>query len=100
MKESTDDGRGNLLSTCGFAATPAVGQVDETALVAALAPLQADIRNRLTRFAYDALGRLRFTVDGLGSVSERRYDAVGNLTDTERYAVRPSLAPQDRKSVA
>jgi YD repeat-containing protein len=92
ITESAYDATGNLVSTIRFAARPAVVQADAAALAAAVAPLQADPGNRVTRFAYDAAGRLRFTVDGLGSVSERVYDAVGNLTGTVRFAVRPPLA--------
>jgi YD repeat-containing protein len=44
-----------------------------------------------TRMAYDALNRLRFTVDALGGVSERIYDGVGNVVQTVLYATRPKL---------
>jgi YD repeat-containing protein len=45
-----------------------------------------------TRFAYDANNRLRFTVDGLGSVSESVYDSAGNRVSSVSYASRePTL---------
>lgn len=44
-----------------------------------------------TRFAYDKNNRLRFTVDALGSVSERVYDNAGNVITSVRYAEMPTL---------
>ncbi|MEN2424435.1 LysM peptidoglycan-binding domain-containing protein [Chromobacterium vaccinii] len=35
---------------------------------------------------YDAAGRPSFSVDAQGYVTERKYDAAGNVTDTVRYA--------------
>ena len=98
--ESAYDAEGNLLLTLRFAARPALAQLDEAALAAAVAPLRADPKNRATRFAYDALGRLRFTVDALGSVSERIYDALGNLAGSVRHALRPALAQYSEEAIA
>ncbi|MEJ7805909.1 MAG: hypothetical protein WKG03_08330, partial [Telluria sp.] len=39
-----------------------------------------------THYVYDGNNRLVFTIDGLGSVSETRYDALGNVVETIRYA--------------
>jgi YD repeat-containing protein len=47
---------------------------------------QTDPNNRVTLFAYDEDGRLRFVIDALGAVTERQYDAAGNLTAQVRYA--------------
>jgi YD repeat-containing protein len=44
-----------------------------------------------TFYFYDALGRPTFTVDGEGDVSENRYDANGNVSETIRYANRLDL---------
>jgi YD repeat-containing protein len=41
---------------------------------------------RTTRYVYDAQNRLTDTVDALGAVSHRDYDAAGNLTRTVEYA--------------
>ena len=53
--------------------------------------MRSDGENQVTRFAYDANTRLRFTVEVLGAVSEKVYDAVGNVVMTMRFAVRPRL---------
>jgi len=45
-----------------------------------------------TRFVYDNNGRLHFTVDALGSVTENVYDVGGRVTAIVRYATRPDLA--------
>jgi len=46
------------------------------------------VDNRSTRFVYDALNRLRFTVDATGAVSETRYDYAGRIASTVEYAQR------------
>ena len=43
--------------------------------------------NRVTRLAYDAAGRLVFTVDGENYVTENRYDADGRKTLSIRYTI-------------
>ncbi|MBW8849078.1 MAG: hypothetical protein JF607_29505, partial [Burkholderiales bacterium] len=40
---------------------------------------------RVTRYVYDAAGRKRFEIDALGALSEYRYDAAGQLTQTLQY---------------
>ncbi|WP_093561516.1 calcium-binding protein [Pseudoduganella namucuonensis] len=47
-------------------------------------------RDRTTRHVYDAGGRLHYTIDALGGVSGREYDARGNLTQVTAYAT-PSV---------
>lgn len=47
---------------------------------------QTDPNNRVSRSAYDRDGRLRFVIDALGAVTERQYDAAGNLKVQVRYA--------------
>src|SRR3712207_8782904 len=49
-----------------------------------------------TRLAYDASNQLRFTVDALGSVAENRYDALGRVATTVRFAARPNLTEYTR----
>lgn len=89
--ESVYDANGNLLATTRFAMGLMLAKFDEKTINAAVSILRADPENRGSRFAYDALNRLRFSVDALGSVSERMYDALGNLTSSVRFAVRPQL---------
>ncbi|MHA6194717.1 LysM peptidoglycan-binding domain-containing protein [Pseudomonas wadenswilerensis] len=49
-------------------------------------PVTASADDRVTSYVYDALGRQRYSVDALGYVSERKYDAAGNVTEEVRYA--------------
>jgi YD repeat-containing protein len=44
-----------------------------------------DANNNATYFAYDAVNRLRFTVNAEGAVSENVYDANGNVISTTQY---------------
>ncbi|MCD5362397.1 hypothetical protein LQT98_11955, partial [Chromobacterium aquaticum] len=48
--------------------------------------LVADVADQHSRSFYDAAGRPSLSVDAQGYVTERRYDAAGNVTDTLRYA--------------
>ncbi|WP_207258632.1 hypothetical protein, partial [Pseudomonas sp. FW305-70] len=50
--------------------------------------LRPDSSDRHTRFIYDAVGRQRYVIDGLGAVTENKYDANGQLTETVQYAKR------------
>ncbi|WPH13372.1 LysM peptidoglycan-binding domain-containing protein [Variovorax paradoxus] len=51
-----------------------------------------DANGHRTLFFYDGEGRLTFTVNALGEVSENRYSALGQLVDTIDYGTRISLA--------
>ncbi|HEU0153471.1 MAG TPA: putative Ig domain-containing protein [Arenimonas sp.] len=53
-------------------------------VIAQLSGAPADSK-RVTSYAYDALGRLRFTVDSEGAVSEQRYDKRGAVNETRLY---------------
>ncbi|MDF2120414.1 putative Ig domain-containing protein [Roseiarcaceae bacterium H3SJ34-1] len=99
LAENVYDATGKLLATTSYAARPVLTQFDETAIAGAAAPLAGDTRNRVTRFAYDAQGRQRFTVDALGSVSERVLDAQGSVTRSERFAVRPALTTYSEAAI-
>jgi YD repeat-containing protein len=89
--ESVYDGMGHVTLTRRFAERPMLAQYTESAIDATVSPLRTIANNQVTRFAHDAEGRLRFTVDALGSVSETVYDAFGQVSDLIRYAVRPPL---------
>ncbi|MBX8528743.1 glycohydrolase toxin TNT-related protein [Pseudomonas cichorii] len=54
--------------------------------------LRPDGADRRTRFVYDAVGRQRYVIDAQGAVTENKYDANGQLTETVRYA-RPVQVP-------
>ncbi|AKU21153.1 hypothetical protein ACZ75_06325 [Massilia sp. NR 4-1] len=51
-----------------------------------------DAMGNRTLFHYDGHGKLRFTVDALGGISENRYDSNGALIKTVRYAKNIGLA--------
>ena len=93
------DAIGNMVVTTRFAVRPTLVQYTESAIDAAVAPLRADRNNQITRFAYDAQNRLRFTVDALGSVSESVYDGLGNVSSTIRFAVRPPLTQYTESAI-
>jgi YD repeat-containing protein len=55
---------------------------------------------RMTRYVYDVNGRMRFTVDDVGAVTEQRYDAVGQVVSTRQYGTLISLASYTEATVA
>lgn len=57
--------------------------------------------DRVTRRAYDAAGRLVYTVDPLGAVTQRQYDGAGRLVRSTRYAKElPVLASYTEDAIA
>ncbi|MDF3836846.1 carbohydrate-binding domain-containing protein [Cupriavidus basilensis] len=93
-RDYDDEGRlaGTLAYARQIALTGLTDATPRTEIEARTAPLAADAGNRLTRYAYDGNGRLRYTVDPGNYVTEQRYDAAGNVTQVVRYA-RPISAP-------
>ena len=98
VSESVYDAAGNVVATLRFAARPTLTEYTETAINAAVNRDDAD--NQVTRSAYDVLNRLRYTVDALGSVSEKAYDARGNIVKTVRWATRPTLTQYSERAIA
>ncbi|WP_235364764.1 LysM peptidoglycan-binding domain-containing protein [Sphingomonas sp. ERG5] len=70
----------NPISLSGLATEVTQG---DAALTTALGNTNAG--DRVTRYAYDKDGRLRFEIDGLGHVVEHVYDARGNAIRTVAY---------------
>ena len=101
VSENVYDAVGNVIVTTRFARRPTAGftSFTESDVNAAVNPLRSDVDNQVTRFAYDADNRLRFTVDALGSVSEKVYDAMGNVVATTRFAVRPTLVQYTESAI-
>ena len=98
VSENVYDAVGNVIVTTRFASRPTgFTSFTESDVDAAVDSLRSDGANQVTRFAYDADNRLRFTVDALGSVSENVYDAVGNVVVTTRFAARPTLRAVHRE---
>src|SRR5450830_1397536 len=54
--------------------------------------------DRVTRVAYDLNGRARFEIAANGAVTERRYDAFGNVTATIQYANTLASVPAGAKA--
>ncbi|POZ61329.1 hypothetical protein C2I19_14190, partial [Chromobacterium alticapitis] len=59
------------------------GALDEAAIAQRLLRTAQD---QASHILYDAAGRPACSVDAAGYVTEQRYDAAGNVTDTIRYA--------------
>ncbi|MGD8913962.1 MAG: hypothetical protein PVJ68_14640, partial [Candidatus Thiodiazotropha sp.] len=85
VREHQYDLSGNRLQTIEYnqaiAYTPGSGESEVAALLDT-----SDSDNRTTAYVYDGANRLRYEIDALGYVVERRYDALGNLTDSIGYA--------------
>jgi YD repeat-containing protein len=79
------DGFGNAVSRTVY--TQVLGAAALAALAAdpAMAPAPGGT-STVTKFIYDANGRLVYTIDALGAVTENKYDANGRVLDTIRYA--------------
>jgi uncharacterized protein RhaS with RHS repeats len=97
VAESVYDAAGTVLSVTRYATRPALTQYTESAIAAAVD--RADDDNSVTRSAFDAAGRLRYTVDALGSVRENRYDERGNVVTRVRWATRPKLTQYSESAI-
>jgi len=84
VMEQRYDAAGNVVQKIAYA-RPAKANAgdDETVIASKLQPTNED---RHTRYVYDAAGRLRYEINAQGGVSERRYDANGNVTQQTGYA--------------
>ncbi|MCP1290406.1 LysM peptidoglycan-binding domain-containing protein [Chromobacterium sp. S0633] len=47
---------------------------------------KTDAMGKVARYVYDVVDRQTFSIDAAGYVTERIYDAVGNVVETRRYA--------------
>src|SRR5262249_29145169 len=98
IMESIYDAAGNVVSTIRFADRPTLTNYTESAINVAVN--RNDDHNQITHHAYDAANRLRYTVDALGSASEKEYDAQGNLVKTVRWGTRPTLTQYTESAIA
>ncbi|WP_394540515.1 putative Ig domain-containing protein [Lysobacter enzymogenes] len=88
VAERRYDGAGRVVATLRYDRAIAFGAgatVADVEAALSLAGVYAPERHRQTGYAYDLAGRLRFTVDDLGAVTEQRYDALGRATETRVY---------------
>ncbi|WP_155520906.1 LysM peptidoglycan-binding domain-containing protein [Ralstonia solanacearum] len=96
----TYDGVGNVVGRTAYANVVPVGTAATAASVAealgaiAGSPSDAGVRN-----VYDAANRLTWSADGAGAVTQRVYDADGNLVKLVAYAT-PVAAGAEPSSVA
>ncbi|WP_348521160.1 LamG-like jellyroll fold domain-containing protein, partial [Agaribacter marinus] len=95
VKQNIYDAAGLLVQTRAFATTIPYGESYTPANVAAQLSLTEQngesnddltTQHRASRFYYDGIGRLRFTIDSEGNVSETRYDDAGRVERTISYA--------------
>src|SRR4029077_1642614 len=85
---------GQLVSSVHYATRPALTEISESAVNAAVN--RSDTGNRVSHYAYDAVGRLRYSVVVLASdatgkpteqlVSEQAYDPLGRVLQNIAYA--------------
>lgn len=87
------DAVGRVVATRRFAARIARATLDgyPKQITAAQAQVAAGPTDRVDRTLYDADGRQVYSVDGEGYVTERRYDAVDNVTSMIRYAAKVTV---------
>ncbi|WP_199611736.1 putative Ig domain-containing protein [Flocculibacter collagenilyticus] len=87
VKSSRYDAAGLLIQTEAYAHTiDYKADYDLVSIEQALNVENDEAKNRGTQLFYDKAGRLRFTVDDLGGVTEQVYDAVGRQAQTVVYA--------------
>ncbi|CAM4309497.1 hypothetical protein PSBY109024_20295 [Pseudoalteromonas byunsanensis] len=84
VKESRYDAAGQLTSTIAYADLVAFGaSINIETLSKHITNSSA---NRDTQLFYDAAGRLRFSIDALGNVTEQRYNEVSDVINTIVYS--------------
>lgn len=84
------DAAGRVVARTAFAQSINLpeGPVSEADIAAdiALQPKFMRDRDHVTQYAYDADGRLRYTVNAMSYVTEQVYDKAGNVISTTAYA--------------
>lgn len=103
VSERRYDASGRAVADVAYAKTIAytVGQT-ASQIASAVTAAGGDAANqqRLTRYAYDAAGRLRFTLDDAGAVTETRYDAAGRVASTRVYKTAISVVTSNEAVIA
>lgn len=81
------DGNGNVVERISYSKfIPVNTALTQSALTAALASIADAARDVHVRNNYDAANRLTWSVNGVGAVTQRQYDADGNLLKFIAYA--------------
>ncbi|WP_046168565.1 LysM peptidoglycan-binding domain-containing protein, partial [Chromobacterium vaccinii] len=87
VTERKYDAAGNVIAMVRYGQAVSLDGLSQPLKASDLtARLQPSAQDQTTRTVYDAAGRPSFSVDAQGYVTERKYDAAGNVTDTVRYA--------------
>ncbi|MCG2593198.1 LysM peptidoglycan-binding domain-containing protein [Ramlibacter sp. XY19] len=96
------DAGGNAIAVTGYAKAVDPAAVPQGATLAAMTALIVATpgADRVERSAYDSAGRRVYSVDPLGAVTASRYDALGQLTGTTRYARPIAATPSVAASIA
>ncbi|MCZ8384134.1 LysM peptidoglycan-binding domain-containing protein [Achromobacter xylosoxidans] len=86
------DANGNVVERVAYSGRiPVDTAMSEAAIDTALAAVADATRDQRAVNVYDSLGRLAYTMNGLGTVTRNTYDASGNLLSQTLFATR--LAP-------
>jgi YD repeat-containing protein len=95
VSERRYDAAGRLTAVVEYGKVLPSVPTSETAVVSALSSAGADApeNQRLTRYVHDVDGRVRFTIDDSGVVTEQRYDGLGRVVEQRSYgqAIAPSV---------
>ena len=90
VSELRYDAVGRVVAQLVYAKTIATATTGTLAAVAAAltaAGGDAAANQRMTRMVYDADGQVRYTIDDLGGVTERRYNGLGQVVEARQYAL-------------
>lgn len=85
VSEKTYNTLGQLSATIIYSDKEAGLTTEALTVSAVSAALSGNDVLSKTSYFYDVLGRVQYSVDGLGYVTGMAYDAVGNLTRTSRF---------------
>lgn len=96
VTETVYDALGNAIGVTAYAAPVSMGTLKELGPAPDAAKIRALLKpdaqkDRTTRFVYDGDGRVRFTVDPAGYITENRYDALGRVTMNLAYPIAKPL---------
>lgn len=84
VTRNTYDADGRVMATRLYAAPVVTTGFPD--VVTSVSPTANDTLDRVVQSVYDQDGRARFTIDAVGTVTERTFDADGNITRTRVYA--------------
>ncbi|NRR29071.1 RHS repeat protein [Oxalobacteraceae bacterium] len=92
VTETRYDALGNRVASIAYAKPlsganlQALGAITDAGQIQGMLAADPDNKDRSTQYAYDGAGRLRFTVDAAGYLSEISYDMLGRTSSLLAYA--------------